>query len=381
MSRSWLGLMRQAAGVATVLGGGWLIRALRGAPAAVGADRRDIRPVAQRSPNYRDGAFVNLDPASMISLDRQQQWVLAREFLDGRAATRPAAPIPLVTPNPADHGVGAADLAVRWYGHSTAMVEVDGYRVLTDPIWSRRCSPSALVGPRRLHEPPTPLEALPAVDAVLISHDHYDHLDMDTVVRLARTQRAPFLVPLGVGAHLRTWRIPEHRIVELDWYESRRIGDLRITCTPARHFSGRLFARNTTLWASWVIAGPRHRAFFGGDTGYTKSFTEIGVDHGPFDLTLLPIGAYHPAWPDIHMNPEEAVRAHLDMAEADSGLLVPIHWATFRLAPHPWSEPVERLLAAADPARVPVAVPRPGERVDRDSAGASDQWWRPADGR
>ncbi len=381
MSRSWLGLMRQAAGVATVLGGGWLIRALRGAPAAVGADRRDIRPVAQRSPNYRDGAFVNLDPASMISLDRQQQWVLAREFLDGRAATRPAAPIPLVTPNPADHGVGAADLAVRWYGHSTAMVEVDGYRVLTDPIWSRRCSPSALVGPRRLHEPPTPLEALPAVDAVLISHDHYDHLDMDTVVRLARTQRAPFLVPLGVGAHLRTWRIPEHRIVELDWYESRRIGDLRITCTPARHFSGRLFARNTTLWASWVIAGPRHRAFFGGDTGYTKSFTEIGVDHGPFDLTLLPIGAYHPAWPDIHMNPEEAVRAHLDMAEADSGLLVPIHWATFRLAPHPWSEPVERLLAAADPARVPVAVPRLGERVDRDSAGASDQWWRPADGR
>jgi L-ascorbate metabolism protein UlaG (beta-lactamase superfamily) len=381
MSRSWLGLMRQAAGVATVLGGGWLIRALRGAPAAVGADRRDIRPVAQRSPNSRDGAFVNLDPASMISLDRQQQWVLAREFLDGRAATRPAAPIPLVTPNPADHGVGAADLAVRWYGHSTAMVEVDGYRVLTDPIWSRRCSPSALVGPRRLHEPPTPLEALPAVDAVLISHDHYDHLDMDTVVRLARTQRAPFLVPLGVGAHLRTWRIPEHRIVELDWYESRRIGDLRITCTPARHFSGRLFARNTTLWASWVIAGPRHRAFFGGDTGYTKSFTEIGVDHGPFDLTLLPIGAYHPAWPDIHMNPEEAVRAHLDMAEADSGLLVPIHWATFRLAPHPWSEPVERLLAAADPARVPVAVPRPGERVDRDSAGASDQWWRPAAGR
>lgn len=381
MSRSWLGLMRQAAGVATVLGGGWLIRALRGAPAAVGADRRDIRPVAQRSPNYRDGAFVNLDPASMISLDRQQQWVLAREFLDGRAATRPAAPIPLVTPNPADHGVGAADLAVRWYGHSTAMVEVDGYRVLTDPIWSRRCSPSALVGPRRLHEPPTPLEALPAVDAVLISHDHYDHLDMDTVVRLARTQRAPFLVPLGVGAHLRTWRIPEHRIVELDWYESRRIGDLRITCTPARHFSGRLFARNTTLWASWVIAGPRHRAFFGGDTGYTKSFTEIGVDHGPFDLTLLPIGAYHPAWPDIHMNPEEAVRAHLDMAEADSGLLVPIHWATFRLAPHPWSEPVERLLAAADPARVPVAVPRPGERVDRASASASDQWWRPAAGR
>ena len=136
-------------------------------------------------------------------------------------------------------------------------------------------------------------------------------------------------------------------------------------CTPARHFSGRLFARNTTLWASWVIAGPRHRAFFGGDTGYTKSFAEIGADHGPFDLTLMPIGAYHPAWPDIHMNPEEAVRAHLDIAEAGSGLLVPIHWATFRLAPHPWSEPVERLLDRGRPRRrVEVVVPRPGQRVD-----------------
>ncbi len=147
-------------------------------------------------------------------------------------------------------------------------------------------------------------------------------------------------------------------------------------CTPARHFSGRLFSRNTTLWASWVIAGPRHRAFFGGDTGYTKSFAEIGLDHGPFDLTLLPIGAYHPAWPDIHMNPEEAVRAHLDVAEADSGLLVPIHWATFRLAPHPWAEPVERLLRAADPAGVRVVVPRPGSvsiptRPDRSTRGGS----------
>ena len=147
-------------------------------------------------------------------------------------------------------------------------------------------------------------------------------------------------------------------------------------CTPARHFSGRLFARNTTLWASWVIAGPRHRAFFGGDTGYTKSFAEIGADHGPFDLTLMPVGAYHPAWPDIHMNPEDAVRAHLDIAEAGSGLLVPIHWGTFRLAPHPWSEPIERLVAAADPAGVGVAVPRPGQRVDPATASTIDPWWQ-----
>ena len=154
---------------------------------------------------------------------------------------------------------------------------------------------------------------------------------------LARTQRCSFFVPLGVGAHLRDWRIPPERIVELDWNESGHIGDLRIVCTPARHFSGRFLTRNTTLWSSWAVIGPRHRAFFGGDTGYTRSFADVGADHGPFDLTLMPVGAYHPGWPDIHMNPEEAVRAHRDVTDAGKGVFVPIHWATFRLAPHPWS--------------------------------------------
>jgi len=374
--------LRFAAGTATVAAAGWLLRALQGSPAAIGAGPDEIRAVAERSPNYRDGVFVNVDPASMLNLDREQQWMLLRELIGSRDSARPRKPIPLAVPPKVD--TTPLDLAANWYGHSSALVEVDGYRVLTDPVWSRRCSPSRRVGPERMHEVPVPLEALPALDAVLISHDHYDHLDMDTIVGLAHSQRAPFVVPLGVGAHLRKWRIPDNRIVELDWHESHSIGELTLICTPARHFSGRLFARNTTLWASWVIIGPRHRAFFGGDTGYTKSFTEIGVDHGPFDLSLLPVGAYHPAWPDIHMNPEEAVRAHLDIAEAGKGLLLPIHWATFRLAPHPWSEPIERLLTAADSAGVEVTVPRPGERVDPTSSpqqqseqtSAFDPWWR-----
>jgi L-ascorbate metabolism protein UlaG (beta-lactamase superfamily) len=365
--------LRFGFGTASLLAGSWLLRALRGAPAALGATPAEIQRVAHRSPNYSDGVFVNTDPAAAMSLDREQQMLLVRELVGGRDSGKPGGPIPLAAA-PADAAAGA--LSVRWYGHSSALVEVDGYRVLADPVWSRRCSPSHTLGPQRLHEVPVPLEALPAVDAVLISHDHYDHLDIDTITGLAHTQRAPFVVPLGVGAHLRKWGIPEHRIVELDWHESHHIGDLTLVCTPARHFSGRLFSRNTTLWASWVIAGPSHRAFFGGDTGYTKSFAGIGADHGPFDLTLLPIGAYHPAWPDIHMNPEDAIRAHLDVAEADSGLLVPIHWATFRLAPHPWSEPVERLLAAADPAGVRVVVPRPGQLVDPESSSTSDPWWR-----
>ena len=366
--------LRFGFGTATLLGGGWVLRALHGTPAAVGAGPLEIRQVAQRSPNYQDGVFVNADPASSIKLDREERRMLLRELIGIHAVGRPRGPIPVATSTEAD--TASAGLAVCWYGHSTALVEVDGYRVLTDPVWSRRCSPSRVVGPQRMHEVPVPLEVLPAVDAVLISHDHYDHLDIDTIVGLARTQRAPFVVPLGVGAHLRKWGIPESRIVELDWNESHRIGELTLACTPARHFSGRLFARNTTLWASWVIAGPRHRAFFGGDTGYAKSFAEIGADHGPFDLTLMPVGAYHPAWPDIHMNPEEAVRAHLDIAEPGSGLLVPIHWGTFRLAPHPWSEPIERLIAAADPAGVEVAVPRPGQRVDPGTSSTIDPWWQ-----
>ena len=366
--------LRFGLGTASVLAGGWVLRALHGAPAALGATPAEIEAVARRSPNFADGVFVNTDPASPVSLDRHQQRLLLSELVGGREATKPSRPIPVVAP--ASVEPSSAPVSVRWFGHSSVLIEVDGYRVLADPVWSRRCSPSQTVGPERMHEVPAPLESLTAVDAVLISHDHYDHLDIDTMLILARTQRAPFLVPLGVGAHLRKWGIPDSRIVELDWHESHRIDELTLVCTPARHFSGRLLTRNSTLWASWVIAGPRHRAFFGGDTGYTKSFAEIGATHGPFDLTLLPVGAYHPAWPDIHMNPEEAVRAHLDIADATSGLLVPIHWATFRLAPHPWSEPVERLIAAAEPAGVPVAVPRPGERVDPGAARMFDPWWR-----
>lgn len=286
--------------------------------------------------------------------------------------SRPRGPIPLTAP-----GVFRADpsgLAVSWFGHSTALVEIDGYRVLTDPVWSDRCSPSDVVGPQRLHPPPIQLEGLPAVDAVVISHDHYDHLDIDTIRTLARTQRSPFFVPLGVGAHLRRWGIPEHRIVELDWHQSATVDELTVVCVPARHFSGRFLDRNTTLWASWVFRGPTHRAYFGGDTGYTKSFAQIGADHGPFDLTLLPIGAYNTAWPDVHMNPEEALRAHLDVT--DGGLLVPIHWGTFRLAPHPWAEPVERLLVAAEPEQVNVAVPVPGQRIDLAAPVKSNPWWQ-----
>ena len=364
------GALRVGVGTAALIGGGWVLHALQGAPAALGASPLDIHAVANGSPNYRDGAFLNIEPALMAEVNREEQRILLREILGGRAG-RPSGDIPVV--QPAGLGSAPAPLAVIWFGHSTALLEIDGYRVLTDPVWSTRCSPSRTVGPERMHQPPIPLESLPAVDAIVISHDHYDHLDIDTVLALARTQRASFFVPLGVGAHLRSWGIPAQRIVELDWEQSGSVDDLTLVCTPARHFSGRFISRNATLWASWVVAGPQHRAYFGGDTGYTRSFAAIGSDHGPFDITLMPVGAYNTLWPDIHMNPEDAVRAHRDV---NGGLLVPIHWCTFRLAPHPWAEPVERLLEAAGQAGVDVAVPKPGYRLDPSTPAALDPWWQ-----
>jgi L-ascorbate metabolism protein UlaG (beta-lactamase superfamily) len=216
------------------------------------------------------------------------------------------------------------------------------------------------------------VERLPPVDAVLISHDHYDHLDLPTVRALVRGQSAPFVVPIGIGAHLRGWGVPEDRIIELDWDGATTVAGLTLTCTEARHFSGRFFARNTTLWSSWVITGPRHRVFFGGDTGYTPAFAGIGARFGPFDLTLQPIGAYNDAWHAIHMDPEEAVRAHGDLG---GRVLVPIHWATFNLAFHRWAEPVQRLLAAALTRGVQVVVPRPGERIDVLAPPPLRDWW------
>ncbi len=195
------GTLRLVAGTASLAAGGWLVRALHGAPDALGAHPASIAAVTAGSPHYRDGVFVNLEPASEIKMDREQLRLVAWELIGNRGGSRPKGPIPLASPGVLD--ADPSRLAVSWFGHSTALLEIDGYRVLTDPVWSDRCSPSDVVGPQRLHPPPIQLEALPAVDAVVISHDHYDHLDIDTVLALARTQRAPFFVPLGIGAHLR----------------------------------------------------------------------------------------------------------------------------------------------------------------------------------
>ncbi len=338
--------------------------------AALGAQPGGVRAERLRqSPHYRDGAFHNTTPTRMLRPGEAARAM--RAVITGRRTARPTGPIPIVRAAPAGAPTHGVDLT--WYGHATVLVEIEGRRVLLDPVWSERCSPVPSVGPKRLHPMPVALADLPPLDAIVVSHDHYDHLDLPTVRALARLQQAPFLVPLGVGAHLELWGVPANRIVELDWDEDVDVAGLALTATEARHFSGRGLRRDSTLWSSWVIKGEHHRIFYTGDSGYFDGYAAIGERHGPFDASLIQVGAYNKAWPDIHMTPEEAVRAHRDVR---GDLLIPVHWGTFTLAPHAWAEPVDRLWAEARARDVRLAVPRPGQRVDVLTPQRVDPWWQ-----
>lgn len=333
---------------------------------AVGAGRR--RFDYSDSPQFRDGLFHNRVPST--ETPEGGRAALAKEFATKGRRGKPRRPVPVATPRLPGT---ATDLAATWLGHATVLLEVEGVWVLTDPVWSDRVSPSARIGPRRNHPVALPLEDLPELGAVLISHDHYDHLDTATVDALVATQTAPFVVPLGVGEHLSRWGVPGRRIVELDWDQSHRVDGLTLTCTEARHFSGRSFGANTTLWGSWVVAGDRHRVYFGGDSGYTPGYQDIGESHGPFDLTILPIGAYDSRWPDVHMDPDEALRAHRELR---GQVMLPIHWATFDLAFHDWADPVEWVVEEAAHSGVRLALPPPGGRFVVAEGLPTRPWWR-----
>ncbi|MDH6125322.1 MBL fold metallo-hydrolase [Kitasatospora sp. GP82] len=326
------------------------------------------------SPNFSDGAFQNPVPTRRLVYDRSPLEITRSQLTANRPRRVPAAAVPLHRLRPVELAEPpASGLRLTWLGHATVLAELDGRRVLFDPVWGERCSPVSWTGPRRLHPVPISLTDLGAVDVVVISHDHYDHLDMDTVRALAGATEV-FAVPLGVGAHLEHWGVPAERIIELDWWESARVAGLTLTAAPARHYCSR--GPKTSphlLWASWVVAGPENRIFHSGDTGYFPGFAEIGRRLGPFDATMVQIGAYSDFWPEVHMTPEEGVRAHLDL---DGRLMLPIHWCTFNLAPHPWEEPAERTVAAAHALGAHLAVPLPGRPFEPAEAPALQLWWR-----
>jgi L-ascorbate metabolism protein UlaG (beta-lactamase superfamily) len=262
-------------------------------------------------------------------------------------------------------------LRLTWFGHSSVLIEIDGHRVLTDPIWSDRASPLTWLGPKRWYPPALPLAELPRLDAILISHDHYDHLDYRTIVAL-KDRDTTFIVPLGVGAHLAYWGVPEARIVELDWWESRKVGALEVHATPARHASGRaLWDQDATLWAGYALVGPGHRVYYSGDTGLFPAMKDIGERFGPFDLTMIETGQYHRTWPDWHIGPEQAVAAHRIVR---GRAMLPVHWALLRLAYHGWTEPIERVLSAAGATGATVITPEPGQSFVPASPPLG-RWW------
>lgn len=301
------------------------------------------------------------------------RWPLLREFFFGKNERVPSRPLPVERPHDTWARSIDSGLRVTWLGHSTVLLEIDGVRVLTDPVFGARVSPVSFTGPRRFHAVPAELEELPPLDVVLLSHDHYDHLCRTTMERL-RHSDVPIVTSLGVGARLERMGIDPSRITELDWLESVDVRGLRLTATPAQHFSGRgLNDRNQTLWSSWVLQTDRHKVFFSGDTGLTDEFEVIGKKYGPFDLVLLEIGAFHDAWGCIHLGPHNALRAFRMLG---GETLLPVHWGTFNLALHAWNEPAETLLQEAAAQAVRVLVPRPGQVFEPAQQDNAAPWWR-----
>lgn len=262
-------------------------------------------------------------------------------------------------------------LRITLIGHSSLLIEIDGKRILTDPVWRERASFSQLFGPKRFFAPPLQLSELPPLDAIILSHDHYDHLDKDTI-KFFKDSSIQFFCSLGVGQHIQKWGIAKSYITELDWGDSVMIGsDCVLTATPSRHFSGRgITGRNETLWSSFVIKGKKHNIFFGADSGWFPGFAEIGEIFGPFDLTMLEIGAYGQYWADIHMGPDNASNSHLALK---GKIMMPIHWGTFNLAPHAWYEPIERLLIYAKEKKIKLFIPAPGEPTEVKEFNSG--WW------
>ncbi|GAA5011536.1 MBL fold metallo-hydrolase [Pseudoluteimonas lycopersici] len=323
------------------------------------------------SPQTVAGQFRNATPkpATSPDPDAKTMWDF---FFNKPRNTQPRAPIPVHRLTRAELDA-APDRSLYRLGHSTVLMKLRGQWWLTDPVFSLRASPVQWLGPKRFHAPPIALDELPPIRGVLLSHDHYDHLDKAAIKALA-AKTDMFLAPLGVGDRLVDWGVPKAKVRQFDWWQDTAIDGVRFAFTPAQHFSGRgLRDGNRTLWGSWVIDDGEKRVFFSGDSGYFAGFAEIGRRFGPFDLTLVETGAYNAQWPYVHMQPEQTVQAHIDLR---GRWLLPIHNGTFDLAMHAWWEPFERVLTLGGERGISVATPAMGERIGIDAPHAGERWWR-----
>ncbi len=341
-------------------------------PAFGGKHTDKRKSLYAKSLQYRNGRFVNqvetswnTSFSSMISM--------MKDFLKGNPERRPKVPLQMTSYAPGTEKGPAAK--ITWFGHSAFLLEIEGKTILFDPMFGKAPTPFPVRNQRYSRELPFKIEELPVIDAVVLSHDHYDHLDYGSIMKL-KNKVKNFIAPLGVGAHLQRWGIAPEIIQEHDWWDELPFEGLELVCAPARHFSGRsLTDRNATLWCSWVIKGQDIKIFYSGDGGYGPHFKEIGEKYGPFDLTLMECGQYDARWAALHMMPEETVQAHQDVR---GRLMIPVHWGAFTLSLHAWHDPVERAVRSAEEAGVQIATPRIGETfvVGLDDYPASAWWHR-----
>lgn len=323
----------------------------------------------KKSPNYRDGVFQNLIETRMDMKAGDMASVMYRMFFK-KQGREPEKPLPvkfknqLIAPDTA--------ISITWYGHSAILLELEGRKILIDPMLGPVSAPISFGTKRFPYEQGINLETIPEVDAVLFSHDHYDHLDYLTV-KAIKDKVGHFYTAQGVGGHLIRWGVHPDKITELDWWETAAEGPFQLVCTPARHFSGRgLTDRNKTQWASWVIKGTSKSIYFSGDSGYGPHFTDIGATYGPFDFAMIECGQYNELWESIHMMPEQSVQAALDLK---AKVAMPIHWGAFSLSLHHWTEPIERFNTEAVRQNLNVIHPYIGEKIVVTDSLESEVWW------
>jgi L-ascorbate metabolism protein UlaG (beta-lactamase superfamily) len=326
------------------------------------------------SPHFSKGKFHNLIPTK-TSLTASDVFNVIKGKIMSNKKGAPQSAIPTLPFSKHTFIDENSLFAFSWFGHSSVLIKLTNCNFLFDPIFSSRASMVSWAGPKSFpYTNPLKVKQLPDIDAVILSHDHYDHMDFKSISTL-KNKVKQYYVPLGVGELLKKWGIPAEFITELDWWESiTHQQKVRLMLAPSRHFSGRsLWNRNKTLWGSWILETPYHKIFFGGDSGYSPTFKEIGQSFGPFSCTFLECGAYSPYWPDIHMLPHETAQAHIDLR---GKTLIPIHWAKFNLALHPWKEPIEKLTKIAMVKKIQLMTPQIGETVNPDKHIPQLNWWK-----
>jgi len=346
---------------------------------AMAGDDMEFTDTGRVKPVFKDGVYSNPWPVDSSQIPKARRSML--NWLKAKPAkTRPAKPLPAQQVNieqafPENQN----GLHVTWLGHSSLLVQIDGIRLLLDPVFVNNVSPVPLVGIKRFQEKaPVSADALPFIDAVFISHEHYDHLNAETILAI-EPKVGFFITPSDVGKHLSRWGIAPEKIREYSWWEEGTIKGLsgqtlRFACTPARHFALRgFFERGKTLWASWVFIGSTHKMFYSGDTSYESHFKQIGHHYGPFDLTLIENGQYSVNWPTSHIFPELGVQAHLDLR---GKFMMPVHWGSFSISQHDWWEPIERAVSAAQSKGVSLLTPRVGQTLVIGEKAATEFWWR-----